>query len=143
MVPVAVLIAIPCGLPPAWTECTWRSQPVVSWALQAAVLTTETELSFWLLEYTVWVAGSEASPSGPFPTDTVGGTFTGLKPAPAVRLAWSGWATRPGAAAAAGAHATIPASTMIAAATEAAFRWRPGPIGTRPTVGLPSCAGSC
>src|SRR5271170_8499313 len=140
MVPVTVLIAIPWGLAPTWTECTCRSQLVVSWALQAAVPTTETELSFWLVEYTVWVAGSAASPSGPFPTDTVGGTSTGLKPAPAVRLAWSGWGTRPGAAAAAGAHATIAASTVIAAATEAALRWRPGPVGTRPTVGLPSCA---
>jgi YVTN family beta-propeller protein len=73
---------------------------VVSWALQAAVLTTETELSFWLLEYRVWVAGYRASPSDGVGEVTAAGSIgrsLALPDPPGAAVAADGsvWVTSP------------------------------------------------
>src|SRR5215468_3127370 len=110
----------------------------MSLAVHLATSTTETELSFWLVAYKVWVALSSASQSGPFPTANEGGSLMTrgrlALPSNLATAAAAGrilacrpadGAVRPAdraarlADGAAGAQAAAPASARIAAATVA------------------------
>src|SRR5215472_13851830 len=111
----------------------------MSLLVHLATSTTETELSFWLVAYRVWVARSSASQSGPFPTANEGGSLiarwrlalpSNLATLAAARRTRTGrpadgaarpvdGAVRPGARAArladgaAGAQPAVPASARI------------------------------